>query len=385
MLPPNILIDQEPNQVTGFFADETCELCPTGQQTVAENFFQTANAFNIDFITIWGGYYPEDIPNTVDSFTIIIHSDAGGQPGEVLWSRAGLQPDFRTQTGVILYGTHEYMFDFLIDNFWFPPGTGTYWIELFNNSTESGNFYWETGILDGTNGIAGSASYTTTPGTSWVMDPYTDMGILITDNWIPVELVSFQAATRGSEVNLSWVTATETNNKGFEVHRKAYNNNEWETIGFVPGHGTTTETQQYILTDKDVMVWTYQYRLKQIDYDGTYKYSKIVSVDIPFVNQFSLSQNFPNPFNPSTTIKYSVPSPEKVIITVYGILGNEISVLVDEEKPAGSYEVNFDASDLVSGVYFYTIKASPPGGQAGDPSTSSGQVFVQMKKMILIK
>ena len=82
----------------------------------------------------------------------------------------------------------------------------------------------------------------------------------------------------------------------------------WNKIGFVPGHGTTTETQHYSFTDNDVKPGKYQYKLKQIDYDGTFEYSQIVEVEIPFVNEFSLSQNYPNPFNPVTKIKYSIPA-----------------------------------------------------------------------------
>jgi hypothetical protein len=366
-LSQNILLDQEPNQVNGLFADETCELCPTGQQTIAENFFQPAYAVNIDFIMIWGGYYPEDIPNIVDDFTIIVHSDASGQPGAVLWTRTGLQPD-RTQTGVVLFGTHEYMFYFFIDNFWFPPGTGKYWIELFNNSTESGNFYWETGNLDVTYGVAGSASYTTTPGTSWNLDPYSDLGIIITINWIPVELVSFQAIASGSDVNLNWVTATETNNRGFAIQRSS--GGEFGNIGFVQGNGTTTENHAYSYTDENVNVGTYSYRLMQIDYDGTVHYSNVVDIDVHVPASFALHQNYPNPFNPSTKIKYQIPQTSQVQIKVFDVLGNEIETLVNEEEPAGNYEVTWDAANHTSGIYFYKL-------QSGN--------FVETKKMVLTK
>jgi photosystem II stability/assembly factor-like uncharacterized protein len=199
---------------------------------------------------------------------------------------------------------------------------------------------------------------------------------------IPVELVSFTAVVNEEDVQLNWITATKLNNSGFEILRFAQNDkNEWNKIGFVPGHGTTTETQHYSFTDNDDKPGKYQYILKQIDYDGTYEYSQIVEVEIPFVNKFSLSQNYPNPFNPVTKIKYQIPlSPTLlkgeseaggfVILKVYDILGREVATLVNEEKPAGEYEIEFNAANLPSGIYFYQLQA--------------GQ-FLETKKMILLK
>jgi hypothetical protein len=188
---------------------------------------------------------------------------------------------------------------------------------------------------------------------------------------LPVELLSFSCEVEENVVTLFWQTATETNNQGFEILRFAQNdNNEWKKIGFVPGHGTTTETQHYLFTDNDAKPGKYQYKLKQIDYDGTFEYSQVVEVEIPFVNKFSLSQNFPNPFNSSTNLHYAIGSRQFVTLKVYDILGNEIATLVNEEKPAGKYEVEFNAAALPSGVYFYQLQA--------------GQFF-ETKKMILLK
>ena len=213
--------------------------------------------------------------------------------------------------------------------------------------------------------------------------------ILKTNNGgTPVELISFAAnhIKNDNLIELTWSTATETNNSGFEIHRGVYpansgtqnDNNEWKKIGFVPGHGTTTETQHYSFTDNDVKPGKCQYKLKQIDYDGTFEYSQIVEVEIPFVNEFSLSQNYPNPFNPSTVISYRLPVIGFVTLMVYDILGNEIATLVNEEKPAGEYEVEFNAASLpsrsglalTSGIYFYQLKAGE---------------FIETKKMMLLK
>jgi len=197
---------------------------------------------------------------------------------------------------------------------------------------------------------------------------------------VPVELVSFSyEINEKNDVTLSWITATETNNHGFEILRKAHNEDDgWNKLGFVAGHGTTTEIQHYSFTNNNVKPAKYQYRLKQIDFDGSFEYSKIVEVEIPIVNEFLLSQNYPNPFNPTTTIKYQIPEISFVTLIVYDGLGKEISVLVNEEKPVGSYEVDFsaiggsaaggNAYSLPSGIYFYRL-------QAGS--------FVETKKMIL--
>jgi len=93
--------------------------------------------------------------------------------------------------------------------------------------------------------------------------------------------------------------------------------------------------------------------------------------------KYSLAQNYPNPFNPVTKIKYQIPELSVVTIKVYDVLGSEIITLVNEEKPVGSYEVEFDATGLPSGIYFYRLQAVPTGRQAGS--------FVETKKMVLLK
>jgi hypothetical protein len=204
----------------------------------------------------------------------------------------------------------------------------------------------------------------------------TDMGVFSFDQSIPVELVSFTAELNENNVVLKWITATENNNNGFEIQRKL-DNPDWEKIGFVEGHGTTTEIQEYSYTDdiSNIKGNSVTYRLKQIDFNGSFEYSKEVLVEIVTPLDFALYQNYPNPFNPSTKIKFSIPyvgtSLMKFVqLKVYDILGNEVVTLVNEYKPAGSYEINFDARGLPSGVYFYQLKA-------GD--------FVSTKKMILLK
>jgi len=186
---------------------------------------------------------------------------------------------------------------------------------------------------------------------------------------LPVELSSFTAQAENQKVILRWTTVTELNNNGFEIQRRVMES-EFVTIGFVRGEGTTTNQKEYSYVDKDIIGAKYFYRLKQIDYNGNYEYSDVIEIDAFSIDEYALEQNFPNPFNPSTKIKYSIPYSSLVTLKVFDALGNKIETLVNEEKPSGSYEVNFNASSLTSGVYFYRLQ---------DGS------FVETKKMILIK
>ena len=193
---------------------------------------------------------------------------------------------------------------------------------------------------------------------------------------VPVELNSFTAAANGKEVILNWSTATELNNQGFEVQRKI-GGNDFLTIGSVKGHGTTTSPNNYTYVDKLTDAGKYFYRLKQIDFGGKYEYSQTVEVNwSPFIS-YKLEQNYPNPFNPTTTIGFGIREKGNVRLSVLNILGEEIKVLLNEEKEAGYHSIDFSGSDLPSGVYFYHLKAGP--------SSSSGQVFIYTKKMLLLK
>jgi hypothetical protein len=188
---------------------------------------------------------------------------------------------------------------------------------------------------------------------------------------IPVELTSFIAETRSEGVELSWTTATELNNLGFEIERSNDNENFYR-IGFVQGAGTTTEIQSYTYID-DIEysgIKTYYYRLKQVDFDGRSQYSDVVNVDFDIPKDFVLGQNYPNPFNPSTKITYALPTQSPVLIKVYDLTGQEVITLVDEVKEAGTYEINFEALNFASGVYIYQMRA-------GD--------FSSVKKMSILK
>jgi len=173
---------------------------------------------------------------------------------------------------------------------------------------------------------------------------------------VPVELTSFNADTQNNNVFLTWTTATELNNQGFQVERKA-GNGQFVNAGFVNGRGNSLEPSAYAFTDKSLETGKYTYRLKQIDFDGTFKYSNEVEIEVGSPAVFALDQNYPNPFNPSTIIKYSIPVDGMVTMTVYNMLGEKIKTLVSQVQKAGSYEVSFDASKLSSGVYIYRLES----------------------------
>ena len=199
-----------------------------------------------------------------------------------------------------------------------------------------------------------------------------DIDDVILEYTVPVELTSFTASPLNDEVGLKWTTATETNNRGFEIERTTANSKTqtWEKIGYLAGFGTTTEPKLYSFVDTKLDAGSYTYRLKQVDFDGTYTYSNEVNVDVETPLHYTLEQNYPNPFNPSTTIKYSISEDGFVKLGVFNMLGEEIVSMVNNVQKAGRYQVAFDASNLASGVYLYRLET---------------QNYLSIKKMLLIK
>ncbi len=191
---------------------------------------------------------------------------------------------------------------------------------------------------------------------------------------LPVELTSFTSIISESSVILSWSTAIEVNNYGFEIQRaiKGTNDNcDFTRIGFVMGNGNSNSPKNYKFTDSDINTDLYLYRLKQIDNNGQYEFSDIIEVNTSNIpSEFSLSQNYPNPFNPSTTISFNLPNNAFVTLKIYDILGREITTLVNEELNAGHHTKVFNATNLSSGVYFYKLQAGK---------------FSETKKMMLVR
>lgn len=199
---------------------------------------------------------------------------------------------------------------------------------------------------------------------------------------LPVQLVNFTADVHNNNVTLNWQTATEINNYGFEIERtphippfeKGGNMGGWEKIGFVEGHGNSNSPKEYSFTDNHLPAGNYSYRLKQIDNDGSFEYSQIIKIDIILPDEFILYQNYPNPFNPVTKIKFSIPygvdTFGKTSLKIYNILGDEVTTFFNETKAPGIYEIEFNAENISSGVYFYQLRSGS---------------FVQTKKMILLR
>ena len=198
---------------------------------------------------------------------------------------------------------------------------------------------------------------------------------------LPVELTSFTSNVIGNKVELNWRTATEVNNYGFELERLAVSNqqlaksqglnaNSWVKIGFVEGNGNSNSPKSYSFTDEPKGGKEFNYRLKQIDNDGTYEYSDIVTTVLENISTFALEQNYPNPFNPTTMISYTIPERVNVKLKIYDMIAQQVAELVNSSQEAGHYQVTFDGSDLPSGVYFYKLEAGN---------------FVEVKKFMLVK
>ncbi len=203
-------------------------------------------------------------------------------------------------------------------------------------------------------------------------------------NALPVVLSSFNVSNMGRTIQLNWATSTEKNCSKFEIERSIIDEKNtsivWNSVGSINAAGTTTSARNYSYSEKNLQAGNYQYRLKMVDYDGSYEYSKVLEVKIAFPKNFELSQNYPNPFNPSTKINYNLPSDSKVSIEVYNIAGVKICQLVNEEQSKGYYSVAFNSTSISktisSGIYFYRLTAV-------DKNSSSS--FSSIKKMVLLK
>ncbi|HRN25776.1 MAG TPA: T9SS type A sorting domain-containing protein [Ignavibacteriaceae bacterium] len=228
---------------------------------------------------------------------------------------------------------------------------------------ETGNLYWGAYWSSGFFSSGGSfRQINVTTGTSTEITPlgqyqnYISFSVNGTCTIVPVELTSFSANVNDGIVVLNWSTATELNNSGFEVERKSQNT-DWMRIGFVSGSGSTTEIRKYSYSDNSVTSGSYSYRLKQVDFDGTFEYSQEVNVDVTPSMDYALQQNYPNPFNPATKIRFTVPEASIVNLTVYNAIGEAVKEIVNNYYEVGSHEVIFNASNLASGIYFVRMES----------------------------
>ncbi|HEY3251117.1 MAG TPA: T9SS type A sorting domain-containing protein [Ignavibacteria bacterium] len=194
---------------------------------------------------------------------------------------------------------------------------------------------------------------------------------------LPVTLSSFTAAVEKNNVKLNWTTEYEMNNSGFRIERKNTKDNIWKEIWFIAGQGTTNNLHQYSFEDKKLQVSTYKYRLKQIDFNGNFEYFELEGdVVIGKPVEFNISQNYPNPSNPKSKIDYQIPFDGSVKIKIYDLVGREVITLINENKVAGYYTVEFDGSNLSSGAYFYRVDAK---------DASASHSITKTMKMILVK
>lgn len=255
---------------------------------------------------------------------------------------------------------------------------GNSWYQISNvNGFNYGYFNWATGQ----NGfITGTKTYyTSDSGSAWIDitndigseikrmhsgNDYCgyavgDLGLIlkyVDTTIVPVELTSFTLSIEENNVELQWITQTELNNKGFDIERKR-NKGLFEKIGFVVGNGTSSERHTYIFQDKNLAIDDYKYRLKQIDYDGSFVYSKVIEINSEnFPLFFALKQNYPNPFNPHTNIEFTVTDKSELQLKVFNVIGEEIAVLFNNiAEPGKKYSVIFNGSNLPSGVYYYSL------------------------------
>ncbi len=227
----------------------------------------------------------------------------------------------------------------------------------------AGNTYVQTFVPTITiNGEVVDIAFSTPGFSSFVMSD---------DGLLPVELAAFTSAANKNIVTLNWKTVSELNNSGFDIESKKATTTSWSKVGNVQGKGTSNVENLYKFEQRNVATGKYNYRLKQIDFNGNYQYYDLLnSVEVGVPAKWDLSQNYPNPFNPTTKINFDIPKESFVKINVYDMVGRLVSTIVNEKKDAGYFTVEFNASSLASSVYFYRIET---------------EAFTLTKKMMVIK
>lgn len=344
------------------------------------------------------GYLKESPGNTVKKGTITATRDLNSPSGRDV---AGLGAKITSNSDL---GTTN-----ITRGYAAQSGNGNDGINRYYNISPSNNsglnalleFYYDDSELNGINESSLKLYKSTDGGSTWTKEGGT---VVTNDNYIslsgiddfslwtaagdgaplPVELTNFAAKLTDETIRLNWKTATEVNNYGFDIERSTSNREtdsvNWSKIGFVEGNGTSNNEHSYEFIDENLpLADSLSYRLKQIDNDGSFSYSKSISIDVSTITDvnkekmnynFALKQNYPNPFNPTTRIKYSIAKGNHVNLSIYNMLGQKVTTLVDENKPAGSYSVTFNGSGLASGIYIYKL--------------SSGEK-VSIKKLTLVK
>ena len=194
---------------------------------------------------------------------------------------------------------------------------------------------------------------------------------------LPIELTSFSATSSNNNAILKWSTETEVNSSLFEIEKKKIDTEIWQTVASVKASGNSNSPKNYNFIDQKLNSGRYLYRLKMIDNDGSFKYSNAVEAEVGLPKDFTVSQNYPNPFNPTTSIDYQIPFDSKVTLELYGISGEKVGTIINNELSAGYYtaEVNASELNLASGVYLYRMSVT----------SNAGQNFMSVKKLMLMK
>ncbi|HEY6907705.1 MAG TPA: T9SS type A sorting domain-containing protein [Ignavibacteriaceae bacterium] len=295
---------------------------------------------------------------------LINDNDASDRILKYNGSGSGTLPVFTNENQLIAYtGTAPSPAYFIAGIHWgnttgwstesYAPGTPS---DIQLTGSNAKNWYYSS-VIDGNlydtrNSVVSPINWSSSA--SWIDYNNKSIGISL----LPVELNSFIASYSSNKVNLYWQTKTEVMNYGFDIERSV-NNSEWIKITFVSGYGSSNVPHDYSYEDTDTGIpGIYKYRLKQIDTDGKFKYSPVVETEVFGPDQYSLSENYPNPFNPSTTIEYQVPVDGKITLRIMDVLGREVETLVDGEVTAGKHRVVFDGSSLSSGIYVYQLIAN---------------------------
>jgi len=317
------------------------------------------NKINPDPMTTGSGI---NVSGNAENIPIIAHNEIYGnwwgitiQNGSTI--QAGPQPDIGNLTNI---STDDDGYNMIYNN---VQGTNIY--DLFNNCSNdiyAQNNDWR--VYDSV-AVDGHIVHKTD-------DPLRgNVFFMPFSQFIPVELGTFNLIIADNSVLVEWSTASEKNNSGFLLERRGFKALEWSKVANITGKGTSTEPSYYSFTDFPLLNGLYEYRLTQIDFNGS---SKIVAEKYiefnSFAKSFELMQNFPNPFNPATVISYSLATDSKVNLTVYDVIGNEIAILVNQEQKSGYYSIPFSGVNLVSGVYFYKLETDK---------------FSSIKKLILMK
>lgn len=279
--------------------------------------------------------------------TITVNNTANPSAKNIVWTTGSAQGLTNGMVAHALFGKGRVAL--VTDSSPADDGTGA-----------SGNSLYVGWAYTGT-GVNGSHAYLHLNGSIW----------LANNTALPVELTSFATSVTNNNVSLKWNTATEVNSFAFEVERKqAGNVDKWQKVGTVMASGNSSSPKNYSFADNNIVTDKYNYRLKMVDNDGSFKYSNVVNASVVSPSRFELGNAYPNPWNPTTTIRYNVPSGSPVTIKVYDALGKEVATLVNEIKPAGSYQITMNGNCLSSGIYFYQMTAGS---------------FTETKKLILLK